>query len=176
MHDDWKLPRMQANGVTVEETARSLLKQSLSDGRTSTLKVVSGSMYPLIRAGDSVVVQQCDPAHLRIGSIILYEKQGVLIVHRLFRKHSTDEGVVLAAKADIARITDGPFEGDSLYGEVTAVRKRWGEIDLTRFPWKTVSFLLFVTSKLIMFLFSQDHLKDPPHQVSQEPCHPIPTA
>ena len=52
------------------------------------LVVKSGSMYPVLKVGDVIVINGVKPEDLRVGDVIVYYKPGTdqLVVHRIVKK------------------------------------------------------------------------------------------
>ncbi|HDJ66598.1 MAG TPA: signal peptidase I [Nitrososphaeria archaeon] len=64
------------------------------------LVVKSGSMYPVLKIGDVIMISDIKPEDLRIGDVIVYYKPGTgqLIVHRIVKK--TQSGVYTKGDAN----------------------------------------------------------------------------
>ncbi|RME41337.1 MAG: hypothetical protein D6794_00795, partial [Deltaproteobacteria bacterium] len=52
-------------------------------GEALRVRVVSGSMEPLLRAGDSVLVQPCAPDAVRPGDVLTIQSGASWVTHRL---------------------------------------------------------------------------------------------
>ncbi|MCX5904876.1 MAG: S26 family signal peptidase [Proteobacteria bacterium] len=53
--------------------------------KTGWLRLLSGSMAPLINTGDQVLIEKIVPADIGIGDIITFWRNDILITHRVIR-------------------------------------------------------------------------------------------
>ncbi|MFA6384831.1 MAG: hypothetical protein WCY10_05625 [Candidatus Omnitrophota bacterium] len=58
------------------------------------------SMWPFLRRGDRIVVEEFDPARARPGDIVLYKEQGCQICHRLVEKKTVSGTRVFFVRGD----------------------------------------------------------------------------
>ncbi|GAB4530475.1 MAG: hypothetical protein Fur0018_17790 [Anaerolineales bacterium] len=96
------------------------------------VRVVSGSMEPLLRAGDSVRVQPCAPAEVRPGDVLTMHSAGGWVTHRLME--ITPQGWVLMG--DASPWADAPLPAEALVGRVTGVWRGETFQDWTQPPWQ----------------------------------------
>lgn len=69
--------------------------------RYSAVTIGSGSMSPNLNVGDITIVQKTrDYSHLKIGDILVYEKQNKIIIHRITRIIKHDDTYVFKTKGD----------------------------------------------------------------------------
>jgi signal peptidase I len=121
------------------------------------LPVLTGSMAPLIGSGDRVLVGKVAAEQVRFGDIVVFRRKGDLIVHRVFRKHRTANGLRFSEKGD-TRFAFAPVGGEQIVGRVTMVEKRGRMLSLTsplsRFTNLALSAWLYWTAAGITMLRS----------------------
>jgi signal peptidase I len=54
--------------------------------KTGWLRLLSGSMAPLINTGDQVLIENIVPAEIGIGDIITFRLNDILTTHQFIRK------------------------------------------------------------------------------------------
>ena len=62
--------------------------------------IATGSMLPVIRPGDMVILHETDPESLAVGDIAAYRTEGYTIVHRIMDIHLTRTGTSFTLKGD----------------------------------------------------------------------------
>jgi hypothetical protein len=109
---------------TYQSTSIPLLRQVLANGQVVRLQVISGSMDPLLKVGDLIVVAPLSAADLpqQIGSIITFILAGELMTHRLI---FCDDKTFQTASDRTGEVD--PLQAyEALFGQVIA-RERNGE-------------------------------------------------
>lgn len=86
------------------------------------LPVLTGSMSPLIHAGDQVLVARIIPEKVCTGDIVVFRRGDYIIVHRALRKRETARGIRFKEKGD-GTYSSRSFFADDLIGKVIAVRR-----------------------------------------------------
>jgi signal peptidase I len=84
-----------------------------SHGRVR-LKVTGASMLPVIRPGDHITVQRCNPRELQPGEIILFQRNGGLTAHRIVEASETS----LITRGDSLPTNDAPIGPGEVVGRV----------------------------------------------------------
>ena len=64
-----------------------LWEQLLFEHGTYWGKVVSDSMYPVIKKGYRVLVEKCSSEKVRFGDIVVFKRNGRLFIHRVLGKY-----------------------------------------------------------------------------------------
>jgi hypothetical protein len=95
--------------------------------RIFRLKVTSGSMSPVLKPGDFVKMEIVLPERLRRGDIVVFQRDGDLVTHRLV---STSAHSFLT-KGDALLFFDPLYDRAQLLGRVFAV-ERDGKLTLMR--------------------------------------------
>jgi len=108
-----------------------LLAASGDPSRKVRLRVISGSMRPLIQPGDMLVcVPLIGPVALealRCGDIIIVRRQGDFLSHRLIRRR----GEAWYTKGDRHHNLDAPAAGAQILAHAVAIERGTRTIDLT---------------------------------------------
>ncbi len=79
-------------------------------------EVVSGSMEPEIPVGSVIYVKAARPEEVREGDIIVFQKNGSVITHRVVEIHSEEREFITKGDANQAKdVTPTPY--DSLIGK-----------------------------------------------------------
>jgi len=87
-------------------------------------------MAPLIGSGDRVLVGRVAAEQVSFGDIVVFRRKGDLIVHRVFRKHRTANGLRFSEKGD-TRLAFAPVGGEQIVGRVIMVERRGRMLSLT---------------------------------------------
>ena len=86
---------------------------------TLRLTVISDSMRPLLRAGDVVVVQPQEPRTLQVGQVIVVQRHGEWITHRL----QAVDAAGWHTHGDNLRTRDAAVGAADIVGRVIAVER-----------------------------------------------------
>lgn len=95
------------------------LEQLLEEGNRIRVKPQGYSMYPLLVPGrDEVVIEREDPSGLRRGDIVLFRREGsILVLHRICHRRRDDFFMV----GDNQKQVEGPIGITQIKGKVTTV-------------------------------------------------------
>lgn len=95
------------------------LEQLLEEGNQIRVKPQGYSMYPLLVPGrDEVIIKQEDSSRLRRGDIVLFRREGsILVLHRICRRCGDDFFMV----GDNQKQIEGPIGKNQIKGKVTTV-------------------------------------------------------
>lgn len=89
--------------------------------------MVSGrSMEPTLSAGDVVVIQDTDPASIRVGDIILFQHGQTRVVHRVISINRAQGEFTFVTQGDAAQVTDHPVGPQEYKGKVVLAIPRIG--------------------------------------------------
>jgi signal peptidase I len=99
------------------------------------LTVTSDSMRPLLQPGDEAVVQPVDPEALQPGDVIVVERGGEWITHRLV---AVDERG-WHTHGDNTRYADEAASAAEIVGRVSAIERGDQTIDLQQARWRAIN-------------------------------------
>jgi len=103
-------------------------------GGVLRLTVTSDSMRPLLRAGDAVVVEPIEPHALQPGAVIVVQRGGEWITHRLV---AIDE-YGWHTHGDHTRYVDEAARADEIVGRVITIERGAQTIDLRQPRWAAI--------------------------------------
>jgi hypothetical protein len=79
-------------------------------------------MFPLIRRGSSIQIEPVRLEDLRVGDLIVYQTPAeVLVAHRLIKKYSGKDGMILVTKGDAFPGSAAQIEPQRVLGRVVSV-------------------------------------------------------
>ncbi len=94
------------------------------------MPVLTGSMAPLIRPGDEVLVANVPPAMIGRGDIIVFRRNNDLIVHRVAKKWQEGQEIRFREQGDASHVF-GTVLAAQVVGRVAMVRSRCRILDLS---------------------------------------------
>jgi len=101
-------------------------------GKSSDMFLCStagGSMYPLIRWTDHLLVKKTPAENLRIGDIIVFQvASGKPVCHRITRIEYQDGVLQIYARGDRNVHEEGPLSVECIAGKVIAIGKKTGSM------------------------------------------------
>lgn len=98
------------------------------------LTVTSDSMRPLLRMGDVVVVQPVDPQAIQPGEVLVVQRDGEWITHRLV---GVDENG-WHTHGDNTSYADEAVSADQIVGRVSTIERGNQTIDLQQPRWRAI--------------------------------------
>ena len=140
-----------------QNVVSDLIREEMAQGTTFHFRVISGSMAPLIAAGDEIVVEQAGADRLRRGDIVLYTASGTFHTHRLLARRRHGSAILLVTKGDAALNPDQPWREEQLLGKVVAIIRENRTIDLESGKWRAINRLLGVLAALQVAAFRGAH-------------------
>lgn len=111
--------------LTLRESS-GLIAESLCAGRDVRFTIRTGSMRPMLRIGDTILVRTASAGEPAIGQLVL-RKPGTgneWIAHRLIAKSVDSEGVRLKTKGDNSPAADEMVGADEIAGVVVSIESR----------------------------------------------------
>jgi hypothetical protein len=110
-----------------------LLKESIQQGTTPSLTVVSSSMSPLLRSGDQVGLQIVELAQIRRGQIVTFSNPrdpADLVTHRVVGTIPAEEASKIITFGDRTLMFDMPISMENVVGRVIWRRRNGRVLDL----------------------------------------------
>jgi signal peptidase I len=105
------------------------------------IPITGHSMQPLLRAGDRVLVAH-GSAGVRRGDVIVFQRQGGLVAHRVLRVESRPSGRVFLTKGDNSRRFDPLLSANEVVGRALAVERGGRQISLDTAAWRAAGWLI----------------------------------
>jgi hypothetical protein len=130
------------------ELKGQLFLEILKSSGQAKLAVTGTSMLSSIWPGDIVEVRRQSVAEIRPGEVVLFERDGRLLAHRVVEKVGGPEGTLLVTRGDGLRETDSPVSPEELLGRVTAILRGGRRIEPRLTPWGRVASWVFSRSDL----------------------------
>ncbi len=110
-----------------------LSSQIVLNGGSFCFKARGWSMYPFIRDGDVLTIQQADPSALRTGDVIFYRiHNNRTVAHRIVSKKYRNNHVMLFVRGDSMFGSDGWIQSEQIIGQVTSLQRGQKVMRLTR--------------------------------------------
>ena len=125
-----------------QNVVSDLIREEMAQGTPFRFRVISGSMAPLIAAGDEIEVERAGADRLRRGDIVLYTTGGVFYTHRLLARRRREDATLLVTKGDASLNPDQPWGEEQFLGKVVAIRRKDRKIDLESGKWRAMNHLL----------------------------------
>jgi signal peptidase I len=134
-----------------------LIKEYLRGGKTIALGISGKSMRPLIRQGDSILIEKCAPRSFSIGDIITFKKDGKYFTHRLLWTTKRGNDIRLVTRGDNEINTDPPVLPVSVLGKVASIQRGHRTLCLNTAFWRFINRFLgmIFLMETIFILFYQ---------------------
>lgn len=107
------------------------VREALRTRGIVVLQVAGGSMGPWLRPGDLVVIRRCQAEELSAGRVVVFAREGHLVIHRILRRAIQSGECVLLTKGDAAPRPDAPVRSAELLGEVLSIEREHNSLDLS---------------------------------------------
>ncbi len=98
-----------------------LALEVLRSSGEACLPVAGASMLPTIWPGDLLEVRRQDAAEISPGQVVLIEREGHLVAHRVVEKVAWPGLTLLVTRGDRVREPDPPVSSEEFLGRVTCV-------------------------------------------------------
>lgn len=103
------------------ELKGQLFLEILKSSGQAKLAVTGSSMLSSIWPGDILEVRRQNAAEICLGEVVLFERDGRLLAHRVVEKVGGPERTLLVTRGDGLRAPDSPVSPQELLGRVTAI-------------------------------------------------------
>jgi hypothetical protein len=130
------------------ELKRQLFLEILKSSGQAKLAVTGASMLPSIWPGDLLEVQQQAVSEVAPGNVVLCERHGGFLAHRVVGKVAGPKGALLITRGDALRTPDPPVSPEDLLGRVTAILRGGRRIEPGLTRWRRAASWLFSRSDL----------------------------
>ncbi|MCD7738929.1 MAG: hypothetical protein LUH58_07820 [Lachnospiraceae bacterium] len=123
----------------MEREEKKDIAKLLSEGKAVQIFPQGYSMYPLFIPGrDEAVIIPADPGKLRRGDVVLYRREGgLLVLHRLRRR--TEEGLYFAG--DNQTQEEGPLKSEQVIGVLAAFVRKGRRVSVRNPVYRLLSLL-----------------------------------
>lgn len=126
---DQPFPNPDALSPEMLDVALELWSQA---GEAHYLPVKGGSMHPMLRDGDLVLV--APSREVKIGDVVVFRHKDELITHRILWINTNTHGeCTLRTKGDHVLSLDAPISETELVGRVVAIRRGSRQLNLGAF-------------------------------------------
>ncbi|MCT4607111.1 MAG: signal peptidase I [Marinisporobacter sp.] len=89
--------------------------------------IATGSMEPMIKPGDVIIVKKIDGNNVKIGEVIQFRRDNILISHRVIEIKEDDQGKSYRTKGDNNSAPDSDFvKPEQIKGKITYVVPKIG--------------------------------------------------
>jgi len=124
-----------------------------------TLRVLGKSMYPLIREGDPIQIEQCTPRDLSMGDIITFRNDDLTLTHRVLLITRKGNDIKLITKGDNEIILDPPVSAVNIVGKVVGIGRANRTLNLKTPSWcfmnRLLGFLFILEmASILLYRFS----------------------
>lgn len=109
-----------------------LSQRILEKGYSVRIPVVGGSMFPLLRSGNTIIFEPMEVSKISIGDIIVYGRGRRIVAHRLVKGYQENGRVVLVTKGDSSSSLDPSIYAEDVLGKVVSVERKGCRIRLDK--------------------------------------------
>ncbi len=74
--------------------------------RYKMIAIATDSMYPVYARGDAVIYEKVDPDKLEIGDVIAFQKENIVVTHRIVKIWKQGDGYYFITKGDNNNVED----------------------------------------------------------------------
>jgi hypothetical protein len=113
----------------VQDAQIEMMREILARGDTFTFRAFGSSMFPMIPPGTEVTVRPLRTVPPPLGTVLVAERDGTLVCHRLVRLGREDRRWIYHLRGDNHLTEDPPFDQERILGEVESIR--FGKLGLS---------------------------------------------
>lgn len=107
----------------------SLFIQAIREGHSLWFRVVSNSMNPLLRLGDTVFIEPAQANEIHIGEIAAFETPQGLVIHRIVCQQQREGTIRLLQMSDVELLASWVNE-QAIVGRIVRTRRESTEVDM----------------------------------------------
>ncbi len=111
----------------VERVGWELIAEEFRAGREVRFRVTGSSMVPTVWPGDVIVVRPVDAGPVRPGGLLLFRRDGRLVVHRVVGRSLRENSLQFITRGDAVGRCDFPVPSSDVVGVVRAVSRHGTE-------------------------------------------------
>ncbi|MBI4786898.1 MAG: signal peptidase I [Chloroflexi bacterium] len=108
---------------SLPEITNHLVQTHLDAGRVMRLTITTASMWPTLAPGDRVTVRGIGAQDVKLGDVVVLNRQEVRLVHRVIACRNEHGTAVLITKGDNCVWADEPLPESQLLGLVVAIER-----------------------------------------------------
>ncbi len=123
------IPPAQCEGTISQELLDELREELLLKAGGQWARVVSGSMSPLIRVNDRVLIERVESERVRFGDVILFKSSDQSVIHRVVGKRRHLGKLAFLEKGDL-NPSLGLVPAEHVLGRVSAVQRNGYTLNL----------------------------------------------
>lgn len=120
---------MSQHNILQTSIIPSLYIEALRQGQSLWFRVISNSMAPTLRVGDSVYIEPATAKAIRVGEIAAFETPDGLVIHRIVQHQQTGAAIRLLQMADVELHTSW-IEEQAVVGRVCIARRQSSHMNL----------------------------------------------
>ncbi len=137
-----------------------LAESLLTDGKNLSMRVIGGSMSPILMSGDTIYIESIKATDLSAGDIVLFKRGDSLVAHRIIEITSRPSAVnggelLFLTKGDTFSSPDFPVSDRDIVGRIYAVKKHGRTFDMRRGIFSSLNKLAHKLSPFTSFLFDK---------------------
>lgn len=130
------------------DTFTGLSREILEQGRSLRFQARGQSMRPLIRDGDTLLVEPVGVDGVKVSTMVLCSiRPGKLVVHRVVRRVSALDGNYFLVQGDQSDNSDGWIHQAQVYGSVTEIERFDEKIRVNQPLFKFLSWMAVFRSR-----------------------------
>lgn len=133
------------NKVLRSKESIKLLEALLQEGKTVPIRYTGNSMNPVFQEGDWLHIEKATPSNVRVGKIVLFEREGELTVHRVSLKWKQKGCFWVRTRGDTQIWIDPACQLKDLVGVVQAPKEA---------SWKS-----YMKARLFLFVSGWHYVK-----------------
>lgn len=115
-------PSVQCEAAVSQELLAELRQELFLKTGKQWARVISGSMSPLIRANDRVLIERLEPEYVRFGDVILFRSSDQGVIHRVVGKQRHLGKLAFLEKGDL-NPSLGSIPAEHVLGRVSVVQR-----------------------------------------------------
>ena len=105
-----------------DEFLKEIWCEAFAKNGKGWLRVTTGSMEPLVKPGEMILIEKVQPRYINFGDIIVFEVHGLFVAHRVIKRYFLDGQLFFLQRGDKGgQVMEIPE--DWVIGKVIAIEK-----------------------------------------------------